>query len=369
MNPTSDETTARLIRARRLAARVGGSIGILVAGAAIGWAGAAVFVPPEDVLVKTQYTYVELVDGEVGSSISLNTTAEWPQRPVGTNQAVGTVTSVSVEPGDEVKPGQVLYAVNLRPVVVAEGSTPAFRALTRGSEGADVRQLQQLLASLSFYGGEVDGEFGGATEQAVRDWQESLGIDDDGYVQAGDLVFVPKLPGRVALDPEFVYRGAILAGGEAAVSGLAGDPSFTIAATPEQAAMMPAGTRVELSIGDGVWVGFAASQESDPESPDTIRVALAGKEEGPLCSADCGIVPIVGQTLLESTIVTQEPVSGVVVPSSALRSSADGRVSVVDRAGEAHPVSVVASARGMSVIDGATAGMRVRVPADTAAVK
>ncbi len=87
------------------------------------------------------------------------------------------MTSVAVSAGDEVSAGgQVLYAVNLRPVVVAAGETPAFRSLGRGaSGGADVAQLQGLLAGLGFFDGDADGEFGWATESAVRDWQESLG--------------------------------------------------------------------------------------------------------------------------------------------------------------------------------------------------
>lgn len=116
----------------------------------------------------------------------------------GTNQAVGTVTSVTVAAGDEVTPpGQVLYAVNLRPVVVAAGATPSFRSMGRGVSGADVGQLQGLLTGIGVFDGDVDGVFGWATEQAVRDWQDALGIEDDGVVQAGDVVFVPSAgPGR-----------------------------------------------------------------------------------------------------------------------------------------------------------------------------
>ena len=338
-------------------------------GAAIGWAASAVFAPPEDVLAVTPYTFAELVEGEVGSSISLNTVAEWPQQPVGTNQAVGTVTSVSVTAGDEVEPGQVLYAVNLRPVIVAQGSTPSFRALARGAVGADVQQLQAMLVSLGFYTGEADGEFDWATESAVRDWQDSVGIDDDGVVQAGDLVFVPSLPGRVALDDEVVFRGASLAGGEAAVSGLAAEPRFTLSVTASQAPMMPTGTRVELSIEDASWTAVVAGQAPDPEASEIIEVTLVGVDNGPVCGGECALVPATGQSLLSSEIITQEPVAGVVAPSAALLSAADGTVSVVDDAGVSHPVQVLASARGMSVIEGVDAGVKVRVPAEAAAAE
>ncbi len=70
------------------------------------------------------------------------------------------------------------------------------------------------------------------------------------------------------------------------------------------------------------------------------------------------------QSLLSARIITQPIVTGVVAPSAALRSDPDGSVSVIDEAGGvAHPVTVVASAKGMSVVDGVAAGLRVRVPA------
>ncbi|UOE42827.1 peptidoglycan-binding domain-containing protein [Agromyces larvae] len=340
-----------------------GGVLVLAVGAGVGWAVSAVFAPPEDALVEAPFTFVELVDGEVGSSVSLNAVAEWPQAPAGTNQAVGTVTSVSVAAGDEVAPGQVLYSVNLRPVVVAAGATPSFRSMSRGVSGADVAQLQGLLAGLGLFDGDADGVFGWATEAAVRDWQDSLGIEDDGVVQAGDVVFVPSLPGRVAVDEEVVYRGASLAGGEEVVSGLAVEPTFTIPATAAQAAMMPAGTRVELTAQDAAWGAVVAGQEPDPASPDVVNVGLQADGDGAICADRCGLIPVTGQSLLSAKIITQPTVTGVVAPSAALRSDPDGSVSVIDETGVAHVVTVVASAKGMSVIEGAAAGLRVRVPA------
>lgn len=367
---TENDGSPAAVSTRRAWPRLllGGAVALAL-GAAVGWAAAVVFTPANDVLTEASFTYVKLVDGEVGSSITLNTTAAWEREPVGSNKAAGTVTSVSVRPGDEVKAGQVLYVVNLRPVVVAQGTTPSFRSLSQGSKGEDVKQLQGLLASLDLYSGEVDGEFGTRTEQAVRKWQDSLDLEEDGVVQPGDLVFVPALPGRVALDDEVVFRGAVLTGGEVAVSGLTPEPSFSISATPKQAAMMPAGTKVELNIDDATWIGVVAGQEWDPEAPDIIRVMLTGEGGGSVCGDSCGLIPVIGESLLTSKIVTQASVSGVLVPSAALLSELDGNVSVVDEVGKSHPVSVVASAQGMSVIEGVEIGMRVRIPADGAAAQ
>jgi peptidoglycan hydrolase-like protein with peptidoglycan-binding domain len=340
------------------------SIVLLVSlGAVIGWGATAVFAPPRDVLTETPFTFVKLVDGEVGSSIELNTVAEWTQVLVGTNQAAGSVTSVSVEPGAEVQTGSILYSVNLRPIVAAIGETPSFRSLGQGSEGADVKQLQQMLTDLELYNGTVDGKFGARTEASVKAWQKSMGLAGDGVVQAGDVVFLPSLPARISLEAEVVSRGALVGGGEAVVSALSPEPIFTIPATVAQAASMPVGTAVEIQAPDGnIWAAVVAGQETTAESTDIIDVALQGAN-GAVCGSSCALVPVAGESLLPSTIVTQEKVSGVIAPSAALLSAPDGTVSVIDAEGSSHPVAVVASARGMSVISGAPVGLRVRIPA------
>lgn len=346
---------------RRWGSWLGIGLVLMLVGAGIGWAGATVLTPAKDVLDSTAFTFVEVVPGEVGSSINLNTAAEWTPIPVGSNQALGTVTTVVVKPGDEVKQGSVLYTVDLRPVVIAQGSVPAFRAISNGVSGTDVEQLQVMLATLGYYNGKQDGSFGYLTGQAVKAWQKSLGMQADGVVQEGDIIFVPTLPTRVALDPEVIARGASLTGGEAVVKGLPPEPSFTVPVTDTQAALMPNGTRVEIANGDLTWEGYVVDQKSDPMAGTTV--ILAGKDGASICGEDCGTIPVTGQTLLLSKIVTVETVSGLVVPSAALLSSADGTVSVIDEKGKSHVVTVKTSARGMSVIEGVDAGLRVRVPA------
>ena len=348
-------------RRRRWLSGLGVGVVVLLVGAGIGWAGATVLTPAQDVLDSTAFTYVEVVPGEVGSSISLNTAAEWTPVPVGSNQASGTVTTVRVGPGDEVKQGSVLYTVDLRPVVIAEGAIPAFRALASGASGSDVTQLQALLKAIGRYSGPADGRFGYGTSVAVKAWQKSLGVYADGVVQLGDVIFVPSLPTRVALDATVIERGASVTGGEPVVTGLPPQPTFTVPVTDSQASLMPIGTRVEIANGELVWEGFVVDHESHPERGTTV--ILEGKDGASICGEDCGTIPVTGQTLLLSKIVTVETVSGLVVPSAALLSAADGTVSVIDAEGVNHPVTVLTSARGMSVIEGVSAGMKVRIPA------
>ncbi|HWK19843.1 MAG TPA: peptidoglycan-binding domain-containing protein [Microbacteriaceae bacterium] len=349
-------------RARWWVGGVLGGIVLLAAGAAVGWAGSTVFAPPPDVLDSTPYTTAEVVQGEVGSSINLNTVAEWKSIPIAANLASGTVTSVAVGPGQEVGVGSVLYAVNLRPVVIAQGAVPAFRSLARDTVGADVAQLQAMLTQLGFYSGDVSGDFGWRTQQAVEDWQASLGLDDDGVVQAGDLVFVPTLPTRISLDAEKVVRGASIGAGDPVISGLPAAPGFRVPVTDAQSAMMPDGTRVEITGPNGeAWEGFVTDRVAQQQG-GTIDVILSGPDGAPVCGADCGSISVTEQSLLRSRIVTVETVTGLTVPSAALVSRADGTIAVVEEDGTEHRVTVVTSARGMSVIEGVSAGTRVRVP-------
>lgn len=147
-----------------------GSVLCIVVAGAVWWAAGSVLSPAEDVFESTPYTFVKVVPGEVGSSISLNTVAEWAPVPVGANRAAGVVTSVGVVAGDEVGPGVVLYTVDLRPVVVAQGAVPAFRAIGQGTEGADVAQLQAMLTARGFYTGVADGKAGAGTVSGIRAW-------------------------------------------------------------------------------------------------------------------------------------------------------------------------------------------------------
>lgn len=64
----------------------------------------------------------------------------------------------------------------------ADDKTLGERTLSNGSEGEDVRDLQRYLISLGYDCGKwgTDGDFGDATEMAVREFQEDHGLTVDG---------------------------------------------------------------------------------------------------------------------------------------------------------------------------------------------
>ncbi len=335
---------------------------LLAVGAVTTWAVMTVLRPAEDPLASTEHTYVQVTAGAVGSSISLSTVAEWNQVPVGANQASGIVTSVA-EAGTEVSHGSTLYTVGLRPVVAAQGEVPMFRDIGTGTSGADVRQLQGMLTALGYYGGAPDGKAGRGTTDAIKAWQGALGLDKTGMVSLGDIVFLPRLPTRIALDPESIQRGATLTGGEDGILGLAAAPQFWIPVTDSQAAMIPVGAAVEITSPEGqTWRGIAGEQKRDAED-GAVTIAVAGFDGAVVCGDACGEVPISGQATLSSNIVTIERVEGLIVPSAALITTADGATAVIDGDDKRIAVEVIASAKGMSVVTGVADGTRVRIPA------
>lgn len=340
---------------------------VLVGAAGLGgWALSAVLRPVEDPLEASPFTTVTVEQGKVGDQLTLNTVAEWASAPDGVNQASGVVTDVRVEPGREVGQGAVLYTVDLRPVVAAQGETPAFRKMKEGDEGADVEQLQRMLGALGFYGGIADGIFGDGTEHAVKAWQESLGLDDTGVVELGDVLFVSVLPAKITVDDEVVSRGATLAGGETALRVLPPAPSFRLPLTDDQAGMVPVGTIVKVTSPDGdVWEGIAGERSTDDET-ETTTIAVDGDDGQSVCADQCQQVPVGAETLLTTKVVTVPTVSGLVVPSAAIVTSADGQTALVDESGERIAITVVASARGMAVVEGeaVSEGIDVRIPGE-----
>jgi len=351
-------------RPRRLGLVIAGMIAVAASCGLIGWAAGVVLTPAEDPLDATPYTYVEVAPGVVGASTQLNSSAEWVPTPAGENRAIGVVTSVSIEPGSEVSQGSVLYTVGLRPVAVAQGAVPAFRSIGPGTWGPDVAQLQSMLTAIGLYRGVPDGRSGPDTVAAITSWQRSQALPETGVVEVGDVIFIPSLPARVVLDDEVVARGSTLAGEEDVVRVLTAAPIFTLPVTEAQAGMIPEGTRVEMTSPDGdTWVGFAAAQKPDPQA-GTMTVVLDGDAGGVICGDQCDQVPVAGRTLMLSRVITVPESAGLVVPSAALVTDARGDVAVVNEDGDLIVVTVIASARGMSVIEGPSEGILVRVPAD-----
>lgn len=109
------------------------------------------------------------------------------------NRLPGTVTWTP-EAGDVVRTGRPLYEVDGSAVYLLDGVYPAYRTLTAGLTGDDVRQLERSLRALGFDKDldiRVDGTWDAGTTAAVLDWQRSKGLEETGSIEFGRVVFQP----------------------------------------------------------------------------------------------------------------------------------------------------------------------------------
>jgi hypothetical protein len=110
------------------------------------------------------------------------------------NRLNGTITWLPTV-GQQVKTGQTLFKVDDKPVVLFDGTTPAYRTLSPSvSDGPDVLELNQNLVNLGFDNGEpitVNDTWQAATTDAVERWRGSLGETETGTVTLGQVVFLP----------------------------------------------------------------------------------------------------------------------------------------------------------------------------------
>ncbi len=128
---------------------------------------------------------------------------EYPT-PTGTALAAGTAAIITAVPSSTPYGGIIVIsgtstaapavAINtLEPTIMAAtpvpatptpvptvSPTPVSSSLKKGSQGDAVRDLQKRLKNLGFYSGNVDGDFGAGTEEAVKRFQRQYGLTDDG---------------------------------------------------------------------------------------------------------------------------------------------------------------------------------------------
>jgi multidrug efflux pump subunit AcrA (membrane-fusion protein) len=110
------------------------------------------------------------------------------------NQASGHLTALP-NVGQVIAQGHVLYRVDDHPVVLLDGSTPAYRSLSPGEQGPDVRELNADLVALGLAGrthlDPSSDYFGAATANALAGLQARLGVDQTGALPLGEAVFLP----------------------------------------------------------------------------------------------------------------------------------------------------------------------------------
>ncbi len=196
----------------------------------------------------------------------------------------GTVTS-AIGVGDRVDPGTVVATVDGAPVVAMLGDVPSYRDLSEDStDGIDIRQLEANLVHLGFDPDgaiSIDEEFDSATADAVTLWEDSLGLEGDGEVTEGQIVFVP---GHLLVDTSSVSVGGAVASGGALFVGRQTERSYLVAATGSAGGAIGSITAPDTAVTTGTvlfWQGFfpVVAIEGDASTTPALARELSTSSE------------------------------------------------------------------------------------------
>jgi hypothetical protein len=299
----------------------------------------------------------------------------------GSGSGSGTYTWLPA-PGRVVRQGRVLYRVSGAPVVLLYGRSPAYRSLSQGMTGQDVRQLNNGLVRLGYATAAALGPrsgwdyFSGETAYALGRLQSHLGLTVTGTLLLGQAVFLPG-PVQVSALGTGVVPGAPVTAGSVVLTATSVTPVVTIDLDASQQGEVKTGDRVNITLPDGAVTPGVITQVSN--------VATASSGSGPGSGSGSGSGSGATITVLVSlahpraaghlnqapvvvTITTGSARNVLIVPVNALLAQPGGGYAVeVTGPGGHHLVSVTPrlfddAAGAVQVTGNLTPGQRVVVP-------
>ncbi|MFI0410032.1 efflux RND transporter periplasmic adaptor subunit [Actinomadura sp. 3N508] len=324
---------------------------------------------------------VAVREGALSTQVTLSGTLSYAAHRDGTpyavvNQAKGIYTWVPGE-GREIGCGKTLYRADEKPVVLICGGTPAYRALSVGDEGREVRDLNANLVKLGYAEKtEIDprsDHYGSETAEAVAELQDALGVVQTGRLDLGDAVF---LPGPLLVTKALAKAGTRAAPGGQVAQATSARRQVTVELAPGQQSQVKVGDRAQIILPDNRTtpgkvsrIGTVAKSADDEDgakkdsSGSTLPVYIAltrPKDAGKLDEAPVRV-----------QITTDGIAKALIVPVTALMGKAGGGyvVEVADPAnGRRRLVPVTLgmfdSGNGLVQVSGALApGDQVVVPA------
>jgi hypothetical protein len=281
-------------------------------------------------------------------------------------QGGGTITWLPAA-GQVIAQGQVLYRVdNGTPVFLLYGTVPAWRALSEGLTGADVRQLNRDLAGLGYATSTELGPasgwdyFGAETAYALEELQAHLGLTVTGTLPLGQAVFLPSA----------IRVTVVLAGLGSPASGPLLQASSM---TPVVTINLDAARQTEVKDGDRVTVTLPDGRAT-PGVVSSVGVVASGSGSAATIPVEVTLTdPRAGRGLDQApvtvAITTGTVHNALVVPITALLAQAAG-YAVEEIGPRGHYLVAVSpgafdDAAGLVQVTGhgLTAGQRLVVPA------
>jgi peptidoglycan hydrolase-like protein with peptidoglycan-binding domain len=266
-----------------------------------------------------------------------------------TSRLQGTVTALAAS-GTTVKRGDAFSRIDNGPVLLLYGSLPAYRALSTGTKGSDVKQFEENLTALGYRGFTVDDTFTASTAVAVKKWQKNLGLTQTGTVELGRVFYTP---GEIRVEAQKVSVGDPVQPGTALLSYTAMVRVVTVELDVSDQRLVRNGAAVSVKLPAGNTVaGKIAKYETiikpaegqDP-AQTKIDVTITIDDEKALADLDQATVSVDFTATKHENVLT--------VPVAALLALSEG----------GYGVQVVAggSTRILPVQTGMFAGGRVEV--------
>jgi hypothetical protein len=202
-----------------------------------------------------------------------------------TGEDGGTLTSLP-SPGRVISQGQALYRVgNASPVVLLYGIVPDWRAMSEGTTGADVSQLNHDLVTLGYADrGDIVAlgwdYYSWETACAVQKLEEHLGVSSPpGSLSLGQVVFEPE---AIRVAQVTGHLGALAAG--PVLTATSDRHVVTISLDAADQSEVKAGDAVSITLPDG------ASTPGVVSSVGTV--ATASSPSSPGGSSGSATVPV-----------------------------------------------------------------------------
>lgn len=237
-----------------------------------------------------------------------------------TSRLTGTLTRLPKTDGTLTR-GKTVCEIDDLPVVLLYGTLPAYRELTAGTEGADVKQFEKNLAALGYDGFTVDETYSDSTAAAVREWQDDLGLPETGAVDLGRVVYAPS---SVLVKSHDAAVGDAVGPGTALLTYTGKEKVIVVELDAADGDLVDEGDKVEVELPDGETVEGRIERtetviepgEGDADPETKVEVTVTVDDDKALADYDSASVGVLFTAGQREDVLT--------VPVTALLALAEG---------------------------------------------
>ena len=247
--------------------------------------------------------------------------------------AAGVVTKLHIDAGQKL--------ASLAPVVDLDGrtiwglgtSTPFYRDLAEGDEGADVEALEQILDAAGYDPGDAsDGVFDSGTAAAIDDWQATKGLTETGRFDLASFVRFTR--SESVLEVKVAVGDKVSPGTVLATASVLGDMVAKAEVNQLDVAEVKAGQRAQLTLDGDSGTTIQASVTSVAGDSTSSGSAAAGTTQVVQYEVDLHPAKLPAGTKPgmtgQASIIVQARRNVVIVPTAAIQgATANPTVQVV----------------------------------------